>query len=122
MMAALKAIDIHRPLAASVVFQLAAAFGHAKDSKQMSRDVLINGPNGLPYFYDHVVCKVLDQLEHPEYDAVLEAIVLCCTALMRKALSYVKVLFPSHETRSSLTVCSFSRGASPPEVRDTEIC
>lgn len=91
MLSKLRLINIHRDSAASLSFQLSTAFGHVKDSKQMLKDVLIGGAHGLPYFYEHIVCCVLDELEHVEYDAILNNINACCTALARKVVSYLKV-------------------------------
>jgi hypothetical protein len=91
MMSALGLIDVRLDSAASLAFQLATAFGHAKDSKQMLKDILIDGPHGLPYFYENIVCCILDDLEHNEYDTILDEISACCTGLARKATSYVKV-------------------------------
>ncbi|KAJ6553848.1 hypothetical protein B0H10DRAFT_2241817 [Mycena sp. CBHHK59/15] len=90
MLEALKRIDVHRDSAASLAFGLATVFGHVKESKQMSKDVLIDGPHGLPYFYEHIVCCVLDELEHLEYDTILNDVSLCCAGLARKSTSFVK--------------------------------
>jgi hypothetical protein len=91
MFEALKRIDVHRDSAASLAFGLATAFGHAKESKQMSKDILIGGPRGLPYFHQHIVFCVLDELEHLECDTILNDISLCCAGLARKSTCFVKV-------------------------------
>ncbi|KAJ6550745.1 hypothetical protein B0H10DRAFT_2127340 [Mycena sp. CBHHK59/15] len=91
MITGLKLINVHKDSEESLVFLLASALGDARDSKRMNKDILITGPDGLPFFYEHVVARVLDDVvEREEYDYILELICATCTAIMRKITSDLK--------------------------------
>ncbi|KAJ6612220.1 hypothetical protein B0H10DRAFT_322297 [Mycena sp. CBHHK59/15] len=90
MLAQLNLINVYQTSSAGFVFQLENAFGHATDPRKMLKDAIVGGPNGLLYFYENVVSRIIDNLEHDEYRQILNALVLCCTALARKVSSHLK--------------------------------
>ncbi|KAJ7459643.1 hypothetical protein B0H11DRAFT_2242461 [Mycena galericulata] len=90
MLAELKGINVHSDSASAIFFQLKAAFGDAKDAREMFKDILIGGPHGLPFFYENVVVRILDDIEHAEHDTILADIRDSCTGLARKILNYLK--------------------------------
>ncbi|KAJ7302744.1 hypothetical protein DFH08DRAFT_988799 [Mycena albidolilacea] len=92
MLAALKLLNVHQDSAETFTSKLTIAFGHAKDSKLMTKDVLIDGPHGLPHFYEQIVCYILDELEHPKYDDILSSAAASCTGLARKLTSHIKAI------------------------------
>ncbi|KAJ7662545.1 hypothetical protein DFH06DRAFT_355018 [Mycena polygramma] len=104
MLAAVELISLHPGSATFFTSDLTYAFGHARDSKLMLKDVLIGGPYGLPYFYESIVSRILDELEHAEYDCILSDASACCTALAQKATSYIKSGGDTSRMRSTTPV------------------
>ncbi|KAJ7761443.1 hypothetical protein B0H16DRAFT_1811285 [Mycena metata] len=90
MLAELKVINVRQDTRASLQFNLNDAFGDIKDSRNMLKDVLVGGPFGLQYFYEHVVSPILDSVEHEEYSGILEDVSVLCAAIVRKGMSRVK--------------------------------
>ncbi|KAJ7117264.1 hypothetical protein C8R43DRAFT_1137777 [Mycena crocata] len=90
MVVILRQINLHDDSATRIISQLTMAFGDIRDPKHMVKDILVGGPDGLLYFYTEIVGRILDDVEHTEYGAILEAICMCCAGITRKATSFIK--------------------------------
>lgn len=93
----LKLINVYQVSAPSLAFQLRTAFGHESDPRQMYKDILVGGPAGLPFFYEHIVARILDDVEHPDYSTILGVICATSAGVARKVVSHIKVFSRRHE-------------------------